>query len=342
MLNLFNNPTKQEVTISPRSIIFASLFFLFLYFIYYIHSILVLFFLSFIVMVALNPAVTKLETKFRLPRLVSILIVYLVAIITLALMIAIIVPPLFFQLYNLLKTINVPFLEDTIKDFQFTLLELTQLADKVGSSVTMVFSIITSTFTGVFTFFTLIVISFYLILDRPYLHLKLGWFTKSKKNILAAKELLDSIEQQLGGWVRGQVILMSVIGALTFSGLSLLAIPYALPLAIIAGFLEILPNLGPTIAAIPAILIALISFGPVMAGFVALFYIIVQQLENNLIVPKIMRDNADVNPLVSILSMLIGFRMLSIVGALLAVPTYIVLRALYSAWWKQNRGKIPA
>jgi predicted PurR-regulated permease PerM len=126
------------------------------------------------------------------------------------------------------------------------------------------------------------------------------------------------------------------VGIITYIGLTLLNIPYALPLALLAGLLEIVPNLGPTIAAVPAIAFAYISGGPVMAGFVTLFYVIVQQLENNLIVPKIMQQNADVNPLVSIIVMLVGLKLAGIPGVLLAVPSYIVVRALYSHWFHRS------
>jgi predicted PurR-regulated permease PerM len=129
---------------------------------------------------------------------------------------------------------------------------------------------------------------------------------------------------------------MITIGVITYIGLSLLSIPYAIPLALAAGLLEILPNLGPTLAAVPAVAIAYFTTGPAMAGFIVLFYTIVQQLENNLIVPKIMKDNVDVNPLTTILVILIGFKVGSVLGALLAVPFYILVRSIYSLWLREQ------
>ena len=125
---------------------------------------------------------------------------------------------------------------------------------------------------------------------------------------------------------------MLTIGIVTFIGLTVLRIPYALPLALAAGLLEILPNLGPTLAAIPAIAIAYISFGPVSALLALIFYVIVQQLENNLLVPKIMAANAHVNPLVAIVTILIGVEIGGVVGAFLAIPIYIVIRLIYSTF----------
>ena len=168
--------------------------------------------------------------------------------------------------------------------------------------------------------------------ERPHLYKKIGWFTKDKKHFKKAEEFIDLLESELGGWVRGEVILMLTIATLTYVGLLLFGIPYALPLAILAGFLEILPNIGPIIAAAPAVFLAYITFGPVMALVVAVFSIIVQQLENNVIVPKVMKDNANVNPLMSILVIVIGLQLAGIFGALLAVPGYIVFRAFYTSF----------
>ncbi|HYD34502.1 MAG TPA: AI-2E family transporter [Vitreimonas sp.] len=328
---------RHTVDVSPSIVIFSLALILGLFFVYYVRSILILLFLAFIVMVALNPAVTFLQKRARLPRALSAAVIYLLVIISMSVMIGLFVPPIAQDVYHLLLTFEIPFLQQEISDFRFTVTELSALADRVGSSVGVVFSAITSTFTSIFTSVTLIVMSFYLMIDRPYLHRKIQWFTRNPRHIKLAEEFVNSLEHQLGGWVRGQLILMSLIGVLTYIGLYLLNVPYALPLAVLAGLLEILPNLGPTIAAIPAVILAYASFGPVLAGSTALFYIVIQQVENNVIVPKIMKDNADVNPLVAIVTILIGFKLASVVGALLAVPSYIVIRTVYSLWYRQQQ-----
>ena len=169
-----------------------------------------------------------------------------------------------------------------------------------------------------------------MLLDRSHLHKKIAWFTHKKENIEAAKDFLDDLEKQLGGWVRGQIILMIVIALATYFGLMMLRIPFALPLAILAGLLEILPNLGPFISAVPGVMLAYFAYGLPMAGFTTLMYIVIQQLENNLIVPRIMSANAKVNPLISMLCVIIGFQLGNVIGGLLAIPVYIILRASYS------------
>lgn len=334
MLSMFRN--KETIAISPSIVIFTVCFLLGLYFLYFIRSIVILLFLGFIIMVALNPAVTFLERRIKVPRVLGSFLVYLLMISVMIVVIAFIIPPLSSQLYQLFKSINIPVVQNELNNFDFTVSELGSLYDRVSGSVGMVFSIIASTFSGIFTFFTLLVISFYLMLDRPLLHQKLQWFTREKDHIDTFKQFLDSLEFQLGGWVRGQFILMLVIGVVTYIGLTLLNVPYALPLALLAALLEIVPNLGPTLAAVPGIILAYLYLGPVMAGVTAIFYIVVQQLENNIIVPKIMKDSVDVNPLVAIVTILIGLKISGVVGALLAVPMYIVIRTIYSIWFKRN------
>jgi predicted PurR-regulated permease PerM len=327
---LFTSENKQSVSISPSIIVFTFLFVLTVFFLYQIQGIITALFLSFIIMTALRPAVDKLNLKYKVPRPISILLVYLVVLITLGLMVAVVLPPLLSEAYRFLKSFDLPFLQQEIKSLSLTVQEISTLLNQVGDGAGIIMSLITSTFSGVFAFFTLMVMSFYIMLDRPNLHKKISWFTTNKDHLKTAEDFLNSVELQLGGWIRGQLILMLSIGIMTFVGLSLLRVPFALPLAIIAGLLEILPNLGPTVAAIPAVILAFVSGGPVMGVIVIVFYILIQQFENNLLVPKIMQANADVNPLIAIVTVLTGLRLGGVVGALLSIPTYIVLRSVYT------------
>lgn len=318
------------VVISPSSIIFTILFILGLFSIYYFKSILILLFLSFILTVALNPLVRFFHLKLKVPKVPSIALTYLVVILTISTFFGMLIPPLAKQLVQLINNINLPFLQDYIKDFNFTLQELSSVVNNFGVGFTVVFNVINMTFSGVFTVFTVIVMSFYLMLERHEFHRKIIWFTRNEAYIERFKNFIDSVEFQLGGWVRAQSILMFSIFLITLISLSLMSIPYALPLALIAGLLEIVPNLGPTIAMIPTVFVAYITFGPVMGGIVVLLYIVIQQLENNILVPRVMKQNANVNPLVAITSILIGFKAGGVMGALLAIPLYIVFRTIFS------------
>jgi predicted PurR-regulated permease PerM len=332
MLALFTS-NKQDVTISPGSILAAIGLVAGTYFLFQIRSILVLLLLAFIIMVGLTPMVEFFESKLKMPRGVSIFFAYISLVFSLLILAAFLLPPLATEGYQLVKNMNInvpdlPLVQE-LRNFSFTMDELSSLLDRVGDSVGFLFSVVNTTFSGIFTMFTLFVLSFYLMVERHRLPLKIQWFTRKREHIQIAQEVFSSIERQLGGWVRGELILMIVIGTMTYVGLFLLRVPYALPLAIIAGLLEIIPNIGPTVAAVPAVLIALVAINPLMAGITLLLYIVIQQLENNIIVPKIMSKHAEVNPLVTIVAILIGLKIGGVIGALLAVPIYIITRTLY-------------
>lgn len=333
-----SSKNKTEISLSPSVIVFTLSALGILYFLFSIKSILTLLLLAFILMVALNPAVNRFQKTFRLPRGISIALVYVLFLLLIVATTALILPPLTQEIIRLVGSIDVPYVQGQLNGiFQNSNLEIGSLVNQFSSSVTFLVSAVTGTVGGVFTLITLMILSFYLMLDRPKLYRKIAWFTGEPKHHQRAAEFMDSLEEQLGGWVRGQVILMASIAIMTYFGLALLKIPFALPLAILAGLLEVLPNLGPFISAIPAVILAYLTFGPTMAGATIVLYIVIQTLENNLLVPRIMRTNAHVNPLISILCILIGLKLGGVIGAFLAIPIYITGRALFSAWRKYGR-----
>jgi predicted PurR-regulated permease PerM len=306
------------------------------YFLFRISQIIISLFFSLIIMSAIKPIVFWMEKKLRFPRAVSILLVYTCLILLIALAIMVIVPPLVEELPTFIQTLSLPPLPSDLLELKATLSDLSIYLPQIGSSFQTLATLVSSAFNGLLAFVTILVMASYLLIDRERLHLKISWFTKDAHYLHLAKKLIDQVEMQLGGWVRGQLSLMLIIGLITYIGLTLLGIPYALPLALAAGLLEVLPNIGPLIAAVPAIATAFLVGGPALAVFTGVFYILVQQFENNLIVPKLMKDNADVNPLTTIVLILIGFKLGNVVGALLAVPIYIVIRSIYSMWYKER------
>jgi predicted PurR-regulated permease PerM len=327
---------QHGVIISPSIVVFSVLFVLGIYFVFFIRQILLMLFLAVIMMAALNPALKWMVRSLHLPKFLAIAILYFGVILVLGMTITMIIPPLLADVPQFVNTLSLPPLPEHIRQLNFSLNELTSIFNQIGGSFGAVYQVVSSTFAGIFSFFTVLVMACYLLIERDNLHKKIVWFSQEQRHLDIAKELVDTVEAQLGGWVRGQFFLMATIGIVSYTGLSLLNVKYALPLALAAGLLEILPNLGPTLAALPAIVVAYLQYGAPMAGFVTLFYAVVQQLENNLIVPKIMKDNVDVSPLVTILMILIGFKASGVVGALLSVPIYIVIRSVYTIWLRER------
>lgn len=329
--------TPQPIIISP-SIIFYTLFVLIVMFgIYYLRSLAILVYLAFILATAIYPSSRKVHLRLKLNWPISILLSLVSVIAIVIFILALLIPPLARQLIQLIGLIDLPIVQQQLRQLNVTSIDqVGTLAGSVGASVGVVAGWVGSAFNGVFSVIALLVLTYYITLEKRNLHQKAYWFTKNEKRVSQIEDLLLSLDRQLGGWVRGQVMLMFVIGLMTYAGLSLLSIPYALPLALLAGLLEIIPNLGPTISAIPSIFIAYITHGPVAAGMVFLMGIVIQQLENSLIVPRVMQKNANVNPLISIVAVLAGFQLAGPVGSLLSIPTYIIFRTIYSSFFRHQ------
>ena len=149
---------------------------------------------------------------------------------------------------------------------------------------------------------------------------------KETKRIIV---LLRKTEVRMGAWMRGQLLLMVFVAVMTYIGLIILNVPFALSLAFLAGLLEIVPIIGPIIAAIPAFIVAS-SSSFFLGGVTVGLYIIVQQVENNFAVPYIMKKSVGIHPITTLIALSIGATLGGIVGAIIAVPTALVLETILS------------
>ena len=131
--------------------------------------------------------------------------------------------------------------------------------------------------------------------------------------------------------MRGQLVLCLIIGLLSLIAFALLDVPYALLLAVISGLFEFVPYIGPILAGIPAALIAF-TVSPTLGLATIGALVIIQQLENNLIVPKVMQKTVGLNPIVSIIAFLIGAKLFGVVGAIVSIPVAIAVEVAISEW----------
>lgn len=289
-----------------------------------LQGILVIIFVSYIIMAALSPFSDFLDRK-GAPSILSVLIPYSVAIAVLVLLILPLVPFFISQIELLFS--NFPKYVDQVANifgFHVDIRNVNGIfgsyMDGIGKSALGVTGKI---FSGFFSVIAVIVISFYLMLQRKALkrHFISFWPEKYHEHVHGT---MTNIEKKLGWWLRGQFILSFAIGFFTWAGLIVFGLPYALPLALLAGILEIVPTLGPIISAIPAIIVAL-TISPGLALIIVGFYILLQTLENNILVPKIMEKAVGLNPIIIIIGVLIGGKFMGILGALLAVPLIAVM-----------------
>lgn len=197
------------------------------------------------------------------------------------------------------------------------------LSNSVGNVINLTLSVIG----GVVTFFTIIILTVYFLLDDRS-------FSDLGQNVLTSEKADDSlvvlkkVSVKLGNWLRGQLLLGLIIGIISYIGLILMEVPYALTLAVVSGVLEIVPIVGPFISGIIAAIIAY-SVSPILAAIVVVFYIVIQQLENNLLVPQIMQKAIGLSPAIIIVGILVMGKLMGIIGALLAVPIMGIVYVLF-------------
>lgn len=309
----------KKVEISHKTIIFTVAFLLALWLIFQVRQIIFLVYVSYILMVALNPLVRRLE-KIKIPRGAAIIFCYLFFLGSLSLIVSSFLPTVIEQTRRLLEQTR-PFLQSL--DGQ---LNNGAFNNQIALLPEKSFKLLAGIFSNFVGLFILLVITFYLLMERrklsSYLLILFG-----KENYQKVEKIIEKIEIQLGGWVRGQTLLCLIVGLMTYIGLWFLGVEFALPLALLAGILEIVPNIGPTLAAVPAVLLGLLT-SPVSALAVAALYFLVQQVENYLIVPGIMRRAVHLSPLIVILSLMIAAKIGGLIGVILAVPTVLILRVI--------------
>ena len=142
---------------------------------------------------------------------------------------------------------------------------------------------------------------------------------------------------KIGQWLRGQLLVMFSVFVVTYVLLEfVLDLPFALVLAVIAGVLEIVPFLGPILSSIPGIIVAL-AISPVHALLTLLTYFGIQQLEGQVLTPKIMKKITGINPVFSILAVLVGFELVGAIGAVLAIPVAVVVGVMWLEWISYNK-----
>lgn len=179
---------------------------------------------------------------------------------------------------------------------------------------------------GIFQFVAVVILTFFWILEENRLK-QSAFLLIPLKNRGEIRDLISAIETKVSGYLLGQGLLCLVIGVLAFAAYLLIDLPNALLLAILAGLMEAVPIVGPFLGAVPAIIVGL-SISPTTALWVVLATVIIQQLENSLLVPRIMRRTIGVRPLVTLLALLAFGSLFGITGALIALPLAAVIQIL--------------
>ncbi len=186
------------------------------------------------------------------------------------------------------------------------------------------FDAVSRIFGGAFSFLIIIVISFYLSVQENGISSFLKLITPVKQQDYIV-DLWKRSQLKIGRWFQGQMLLGLIIGVLVYLGLTILQVPYALLLAILAALFELIPIFGPILAAIPAIALGFADGGASLGMMTLALYLIIQQFENHLIYPLVVRKVVGVPPILVILALIIGGKLAGFLGILLSVPIAAVL-----------------
>lgn len=302
----------------------------------------------------LHPFVRILTQRIGIGHNIAILLAILVAMGVTLLMMGVIIRPIIKEI--ILLSENIPTILKSLVDIILAVIKLVNdnqlytkelqsvveeiLSGGMTAGVTLakkIASLSVTLFSEIIDFVLIPVLIFFLLKDYQLLADGVVSFIDTRYR-QKARSIIDEIARVIGSFLRGQVLVCFIVGAVTFGGLLLFKVPYPFVLACVAGITEAIPIIGPILAAIPAILLGLVA-SPITALKIALFYLIVQQLENHIIVPKVMGDSVDLHPVLVIVGLLIAGELYGVGGMILALPVMATVHVLIkNFWWKEERG----
>jgi predicted PurR-regulated permease PerM len=318
------------ISITSGTIIRVILFGILLWLLYYLRDIVAVVLASVVIASAVEPAARWFEKR-RIPRILGVIFVYVFAFVIIGAIFYFIVPPVFSDLSGLTEAIpkylERPFKSATLPSFFSSLPEsisiaLSDLADVIqkntGEIATGFFQAASLIFGGAMSFVLVIVISFYLSVEKNGVEKFLRVVTPIVHEDYALS-LWRRTQQKIGWWLQGQILLGVMVGVLVYLGLTILGVKYALVFAMLAAIFELIPMFGAVLASIPAIGMAFLD--SVSLGLATLvLYVIIQQFENHLIYPVVVKKIVGIPPLVVILALIVGAKLAGFFGILLAVP----------------------
>ena len=298
-----------------------------LWVVYKTRFVLVTLFISYILAVSLLP-IKNFLIKRKFPEILSSIIPYILLLSILVLVISFVVPTIVSQFTLLVQ--NFPnYLNDAVKfvgsDFVNEYIQnyASPILNNLGANVIPLTREIVKITTYIAVGFAL---SFYILFSHDKLK---NWIAKNLHDSDKTLVVIDQIEEGLGSWVRGQLGVAFIVGLMTWIALLIVGIDFALTLAIITGIFEFIPYLGPLIAVVPAVAVGF-SYSSSVALTILLVYGLIQLMENNLIVPGVMKYSVKLSPILVILLILVGGEIFGVIGAILAVPVGAIVKIISS------------
>ena len=316
-----------------------------LYLLWQLRQIIGMLFIATFVAVALGPAVDLYDRV--MPRWLAILSVYLslgLAVVGIGLLI---VPPVVDEVNQFVN--DVPgYVEDLkendrIREYneEYEIVdkleaEAEKLPNRLGDAVGALQSVTVGVFSAIFQLVTVLVIAFFLLLDGKRM---MAWLFEqlSPEREKRARGVAGGVYRAVGGYVAGNFVISLIAGTSTYLVLTLLGVDFAVPLAVLMAFLDLIPLVGATIGGIIiGIVCGIVDFPTALIVWGA-FFLVYQQVENNVLQPFIYERTVSLHPLVVLVAVLIGGSQLGVLGALLAIPVAAAVQIVVKDWWHYRK-----
>ena len=334
------NPASQPYDWTFRRVVWATLVLVSVIFcfwlLYRFYQVIFILFIAIVIGTVIRPVVNWLYQR-GLPRIAGVILVYLLLLILLTGFLWLLFPVIFEQSSTLAREVPgyyqnlrewvvhnpsqlfMPLgqlLPVTLPSLNLNPVQLT--GEEVVASAGQVLGYIILIAQVIFIAILILVLTLYWTLDGPRI-IKTFLLLVPQDRRESISELISAMESKVGFYIAGQGILCLVIGLMALVAYMLIGLPNALVLALVAGVMEAVPMVGPLLGAVPAALVAL-SIGPDKLIWVIVATVVIQQLENSLLVPRIMRKAVGVNPFVTLLALFAFSSLFGLAGALMAIP----------------------
>ena len=337
-----------SLEITTGTIVRSILFILLIGLLFYLRDLVLIILTAIVIASAIEPA-TKWFRKYKIPRVPAVLIVYTIVVAFLFGLFYMFIPAIldeasqfFGQLPTYVETVNVtnpitgnPVIStdaqetvDRVQGFSFQTI-IADLQASFRNASEGFFVALNAVFGGILSLILIVVFSFYFAVQESGIDdfLKIITPLQHQKKVIS---LWKRAQTKIGLWMQGQLVLALIIAVLTYLGLTIFGVPYALLLAILAAIFELIPIFGPILAAIPAVIIAFITGGAQLGAMVIGLYLIIQQFENHLIYPLVVKKVVGVPPLLVIIALIIGAQLAGFLGIILSVPVAAAIQEFVS------------
>ena len=329
---------KYHIDISLATLARVVFFGILLWLIYFLRDLILIIITAIIISSSVEP-LKKMMVLYKIPKILSVVVIYLFIFLFFTTLFYEMVPIFLEQsrifLDNLpqvstkiKETLGIAVVGDLLSN-SFSFFDDIDYQSVIGSVATSGFTALSTFANGIVSFILIILFSVYFSLEDRSIH-KFVEVLTPKQYEKYAVDLVTRSQRKIGLWFRGQLLLGAITAVLVYLMLTLVGVPNAFFLAVLAGVFELVPILGSVIAIIPAILLAFVSGGFTLVLIVIAIYLIIQQFQSNLIYPLVVRKVVGVPIPLVIISLVAGAQLFGFIGVVIAIPVVAILQEVFN------------